>query len=296
MRRVVYSGIQRYILTTDLESDPRIKRLVFSSETQTRFLLNEFFDSTTDIDAMRSCLADANSLVNLSNLTNHEVGRQLTLELLSGKIRVYTAPLGPPPARTGMATPNIVEEVVAAVETQTEEDDAVVVEFVLESDYGHILPNHPYKILDQDDNEIASGETDANGEAVIEVPDEGDYFITVDNEETFTVDGTVYERDGTTVLSDVNLMLVPWQEEEFSARTGADGELNVSEIPEGELEISYDGSSFFIYVDSDISGGSFFIPFDSQSDDEVDEPDDVDMDDQTESSEDDTPEIDPEQY
>lgn len=150
--------------------------------------------------------------------------------------------------------------------------------FVLESETtGHLLPFHPFTVFDVNDQEIASGKTDENGEARVKVPKEGDYYVTLDSDLTYSISGKVFMRDGQTPLVNSELEIKPWGTDAYTVQTGSDGELSLNDIPKGGLILSFQEREYAVFVKNNIVDGFFFIDYDDRE--EPTEEDEMDYDD-----------------
>jgi len=136
-----------------------------------------------------------------------------------------------------------------------------ILRFVLESSStGHLLPFHPYRVFDLSDNEVASGATNDCGIGTAEVPADGDYFVVPGDGNTYKVSGKIHFGSSKSPLKNTAVEVAPWDCEKMNITTGPDGELEIDEVPEGELVIAYQGKEYHVVVDSDISDGFFFVP------------------------------------
>jgi hypothetical protein len=133
--------------------------------------------------------------------------------------------------------------------------------FVLESSStGHLLPFHPYRVLDLSEKEVASGETNDCAIGTAEVPSDGEYFVVPGDGSTYKVSGILHFGSSQSPLKNTAVDVTPWDCEKMSVTTGPGGELEIAEVPEGELVIAYQGKEYHVVVDADITDGFFFVP------------------------------------
>ena len=150
--------------------------------------------------------------------------------------------------------------------------DSEVIGITLSSETtGHLLPFHPVKVYDQKNKLVATGVTDENGESEIEVPKHGDYYVAVDSTGTFDVKGIVYQRDAMTPLRNTVIEVKTWDGTSGYSCTGEEGELELTNIPEGELNLTYEEASLSVYIDGACEDGAFCIPYEAPM--SIEEPD-----------------------
>jgi hypothetical protein len=136
-----------------------------------------------------------------------------------------------------------------------------ILRFVLESSItGHLLPFHPFKVFDMSDKEIASGTTNECAMATVEVPKDGDYQVMAGEGKTFGVSGKIHHPDSKTPLANAEVEVVAWECEKLSVKTGPGGEIELSEVPAGEMVIIYQGKEHHMVVSEEITDGFFFVP------------------------------------
>jgi len=136
-----------------------------------------------------------------------------------------------------------------------------ILRFVLESSStGHLLPFHPYRVFDLSDNEVASGETNDCAIGTAEVPADGEYFVVPGDGSKYKVSGKIHYGTSQSPLKNTPVEVTPWDCEKMSLTTGPAGEIEIDDVPEGELVIAYEGKEYHVVVDQDISDGFFFVP------------------------------------
>jgi len=133
--------------------------------------------------------------------------------------------------------------------------------FVLESSTtGHLLPFHPFVVYDLSNNKVASGKTNDCALGSAQVPKDGDYLVKPGDEATFKVGGTVHYGTSKSPLKSTAVEVRPWDCETLNVTTSEDGEIQITDVPAGDLVIAYQGKEYHVVVSEDISDGFFFVP------------------------------------
>ena len=137
-----------------------------------------------------------------------------------------------------------------------------VLEFALLSPHqDHVLPFHPFRVLDADGSEVASGETDENGEASVAVPRPGEYTVVAESTDEYVVGGTAFRRDARTPLAEEAIQATTSAGTTLSLATDSRGSFELTGVPGGELVLRFRDAELPIHVDRDISGGTFAFPW-----------------------------------
>jgi hypothetical protein len=133
--------------------------------------------------------------------------------------------------------------------------------FVLESSTtGHLLPFHPFVVYDLSNKKVASGKTNECALGTAEVPKDGEYFVKPGDEATYKVGGKIHYGTSKSPLKNAAVEVRPWDCETINVTTGAEGEIEITDVPGGELVIAYKGKEYHVVVGEDISDGFFFVP------------------------------------
>lgn len=141
--------------------------------------------------------------------------------------------------------------------------------FILKSETtGHLLPLYPFRVYDSSGAVVAEGKTDENAEGHAVVPEKGVYDVEPGDPALHTVSGKVYTRVNDVPLANAALEVRPWERPSRQVTTGAQGEIDLTDIPKGELVLSHQGAECAAFVFEDISGGAFFIPIFKQGPEE----------------------------
>jgi hypothetical protein len=136
-----------------------------------------------------------------------------------------------------------------------------VLRFVLESSTtGHLLPFHPFVVYDLSNNKVTSGKTNECALGTAEVPKDGEYYVKPGDEKTYKVSGKIHYGTSQSPLKNTAVEVRPWECETLNVTTGAEGEIEITDVPGGELILVYQGKEYHVQVDEDISDGFFFVP------------------------------------
>ena len=140
---------------------------------------------------------------------------------------------------------------------------------------GHLLAARRLVVFDKNDVEIARGETNEHGEAVIGVPQEDTYYVAPEDPGVFSVSGTVLERGTLIPKANATVEVRPWESDSYTVQTDTSGKLSLSDVPGGELILGCEDVEHEIYVNRNIGNLLFFIPSSEEPDEGVEEGDGI---------------------
>lgn len=242
----------------------------FSDEGAVRHFLFRFVDDHAAMAQLRRSLAELQG-GSLERWRDRDVIEALARQIATGRLVVVTGdaptapggdvstPVRPTPAITALPQP---AESPKQGRTENEEYELV---FELEDEgTGLLLPFHRYRILDAQGSEVASGETDRDGAAVVDVPKEEEYEVVPYEEATHSLRGQVLNRGSREPVAGVEVEAADMDGETLSGTSDADGFFDFGEQREGYWVLTVEDVEMPLHLDTGSGECTLYVDSDSE--------------------------------
>lgn len=130
---------------------------------------------------------------------------------------------------------------------------------MVDDDTQLLLPRHGYVVYNPQGQEIARGQTDDDAYGRARVPGPGEYTVTRDAGERFSLSGKAYDRAVQQALANAAITVRPEGEAAQTITSGGDGSISVADLPRGAVVFEHGGAEFALYLDGNVHDAIVFL-------------------------------------